>query len=322
MPEKKIIAVVGATGAQGGGLARAILNDPNGGFAVRALTRNVNSDAARELAKLGAEVVAADVDDPASLEAAFQGAYGAFCVTFYWAHMSPEREINEAKRLAQAAKKAGLQHVIWSTLEDTRNWVPLSDNRMPTIHEDYKVPHFDTKGGSDQFFAEAGVPTTYLLTSFYWDNFINFGMGPQYMPDGKLAITLPMGDKRLPGIAAEDIGKCAYGILKRGQEFIGKKVGIAGEHLTGAQMAAQLSSALGQEVKYNDIPPDVYRGLGFPAADDIGNMFQFKRDFEDYFVGARSVEFSKSINPELQNFKAWLAKNAKRIPMPEEAATA
>ena len=136
--------------------------------------------------------------------------------------------------MARAAKAAGVQHVIWSTLEDTRKWVPLSDDRMPTLQGKYKVPHFDAKGESNRFFTEAGVPTTFLLTSFYWDNLIYFGMGPKKGPDGKLAFTLPMGDKKLPGIAAEDIGRCAYGIFKRGPEFIGKTVGIAGEHLTGA----------------------------------------------------------------------------------------
>lgn len=319
MAEKKIIAVVGATGAQGNGLVKAIQNDPSGGFAARALTRDPNSAKAKELAALGAEVIAANVDDPASMNKAFQGAYGAYCVTFFWDHFSVDKEIAEARSMAESAKQNGLQHVIWSTLEDTRKWMKLSDDRMPTLKEKYKVPHFDGKGEADNIFAELGVPTTWMLTSFYWDNFISFGMGPQKGPDGKLAITLPMGDKKLPGIAAEDIGKCAYGIFKRGSDFIGKRVGIAGDHLTGAQMAAAFSKALGQEVKYNAITPEAYRSLGFPGADDLGNMFQFKRDFEDYFCGARSLEFSRSVNPSLQNFETWLAKNKSRIPMPSAA---
>src|ERR1035441_1074417 len=230
MADRNVIAVVGATGAQGGGLVRAILNDPNGGFAVRVLTRDVNGAKAKEFAKLGAEVVAADVDNPASLKKAFEGAYGAYCVTFFWAHFSPEKEMAEAKAMAEAAKAAGLRHVIWATLEDTRKWVPLSDDRMPTLQGKYKVPHFDAKGESDHFFTDAGVPTTFLLTSFYWDNFIYFGMGPKKVPDGKLGITLPMGDKKLPGIAAEDIGRCADGIFKKGDEFIGKRVARSEEH--------------------------------------------------------------------------------------------
>jgi uncharacterized protein YbjT (DUF2867 family) len=315
MADKKVIVVVGATGAQGGGLVRAILSDPSGGFAARALTRDVHSDKAKELAKLGAEVVQADVDDEESLRRAFAGAYGAYCVTFFWAHFSPEKEIAEAAAMARAARHAGVEHVIWSTLEDTRQWVPVGDNRMPTLMGKYKVPHFDAKGEANYLFTGLGVPTTFLLTSFYWDNLIGFGMGPRKGPDGKLAITLPMGDRKLPGIVAEDIGRCAYGIFKKGREFIGKTVGVAGEHLTGAQMAAALARALGQEVRYNDVPPEVYRGFGFPGAEDLGNMFQFKRDFEEYFCGARNLDVARSLNPSLETFDGWLAQNKSRIPL-------
>ncbi len=315
MSKKKIIAVVGATGAQGGGLVRAILNDGDSPFEVRALTRNVSSDKAQALAALGAEVVAADVDDRDSLKRAFADAYGAFCVTFYWDHFSPEKELAQARAMAEAASENDLQHVIWSTLEDTRQWVPLDDDRMPTLMEKYKVPHFDSKGESNAFFTELGVPTTFLLASFYWENLIYFGQGPKPGPDGVLAITLPMGDQRLPGIAAEDIGKCAYGIFKKGREFVGKTVAVAGEHLTGAQMAAALTRALGQEVQYNAVSPEAYRSFGFPGADDLGNMFQFKRDFEDYYCGVRDLDFARSLNPSLLTFDEWLAANADRIPL-------
>jgi uncharacterized protein YbjT (DUF2867 family) len=312
---KRIIAVLGATGAQGGGLVRAIMNDPNGGFTARAITRDVNSDKARELRALGAEVVAGDVDDEASLRRAFAGAHGAYCVTFFWAHFSPAKEQAEAGAMAHAAKSAGVKLVVWSTLEDTRKWVPLSDSRMPTLQGNYKVPHFDSKGEANAVFTAAGVPTTFLLTSFYWDNLIFFGMGPRKGADGKLVFALPMGEKKLPGIAAEDIGRCAYGIFKRGTEFVGRTVGIAGEHLTGAQMAAALRRGLGQPVAYQAVPFDAYRKLGFPGAEDLGNMFQFKHDFEEYYCGARSLEFSRSLNPQLQTFEAWVSANKARIPI-------
>jgi len=314
MSERRIIAVVGATGAQGSGLVRAILDDPSGGFAARALTRNPGSAKATELAALGAELVRADLDVPASLERAFAGAWGAFCVTNFWEHFSPEKEQAQARAMAAAAKRAGLKHVIWSTLEDTRRWVALDDDRMPTLMGSYKVPHFDAKGESDRIFAELGVPTTCLLTSFYWDNLIHFGMGPKPAGDGTLAFTLPMGSAKLPGIAAGDIGRCAYGIFKRGPELIGKTVGIAGEHLSGEEMAAALGKALGTTVRYQAIEPAAYRGLGFPGAEDLGNMFQFKRDFEADFCGARNLAFSRSLNPGLHNFEGWLAANADRIP--------
>ncbi|HLZ32726.1 MAG TPA: NmrA/HSCARG family protein [Nitrospira sp.] len=313
MSEKKIIAVVGATGAQGGGLVRAIVSDPGSGLVARALTRDVNSDKAKALARLGVEVVAANLDDIESLKRAFAGAHGAFCLTNFWEHLSPEKEYAQVKTQAEAAKQAAVPHVVWSTLEDTRKWVPLSDNRMPTLMGKYKVPHFDAKGEADQEFTKLGVPTTFLLTSFYWDNLIFFGMGPKKGPDGTLAFTLAMGDKKLPGIAAEDIGKCVLGIFKKGKEYIGKRVGIAGEHLTGAEMAAAMTKAFGQTVRYNAVTPEQYRGFGFPGADDIGNMFQFKSDFHEAFCGPRNPSVARSLNPSLQTFETWLAQNKSRI---------
>jgi uncharacterized protein YbjT (DUF2867 family) len=314
MSDRKIIAVVGATGAQGGGLVRSILADADGQFAVRAITRDVASPAARALAAAGAEVVAADIDDAASVRRAFEGAHGAYCVTFFWAHFSPDKEMAEARAMAAAARDAGLRHVVWSTLEDSRRWIPLEDDRMPTLMGRYKVPHFDAKGEADQAFRDAGVPTTFLLTSFYWDNLIHFGMGPRRGADGKLDFVLPMGDRKLPGIAAEDIGRCAHGIFRRGTEFTGRTVGIAGQHLTGTEMAASLSAALGEQVRHQAVPPAVYRGFGFPGAEDLGNMFQFNHDFSDEFCAARNIEFSRSLNPALHGFDEWLKANAKRIP--------
>ena len=315
MAEKKIIAVVGATGAQGGGLVRAILEDKTGPFAARAITRDVNSAKAKELAEAGAEVVAADLDNVKSLKKAFDGAHGAFCVTFFWAHMKPELELKHARNMAQAAKDAGVEHVIWSTLEDTRTFIPLSDDRMPTLMGKYKVPHYDAKGEANAAFTELGVPTTFLLTSFYWENLIHFGMGPKKGPDGKLAITLPIGKKKLASIAAEDIGRTAYRIFEEGDEWIGKTIGIAGGHLTGAQMAKSLTKALGQEVRYNEITPAAFRTLGFPGAEDLGNMFQFTSDFEQDYCDARSISETKKLNPELLTFDRWLAANKSQIPL-------
>ena len=315
MADKKVIAVLGATGAQGGGLVRAILADKSGDFTARALTRNVNSDKAKALADMGAEVVAADIDDYESLKKAFAGAYGVYGVTFFWEHFSPEKETAQAASIAKAAKENNVQHVIWSTLEDTRKWVPLDDNRMPTLGDKYKVPHFDSKGEADKHFTDLNLPVTLLLTSFYWENFIYFGMGPKKGEDGKLALSLPLGDKKLTAIAVEDIGKSAYAIFKKGNEFIGKTLGISGDQLTGKEMAASFTKALGQEVVYNAVPFEVYRGLGFPGAEDLGNMFQFFHDFEDYFSGARSIEFTKSLNPSLQSFDGWLEENKTKIPL-------
>ena len=310
----KTIAVVGATGAQGGGLVRAIATDRAGEFRARALTRDPASVAAREFAALpNVDVVAADLDDPESVDAAFDGADGAFCVTFFWADMSPATEFRHATTMANAAKATGIHHVVWSTFEDTRDWV--TDDRMPTLQGRYKVPHFDGKAEADAAFRDAGVPTTYLRACAYWENLIDFGLGPQRGEDGVLAITYPLGESRLPGIASEDIGKIALGLFKAGDAYAGKTVSVAGEHLTGSEMATKLSRALGEDVRYNDVDPDVYRSFGFQAADEIGNMFQFKRDFEADFVGARDLDLARSLDPELADFDSWLAQNASRIPV-------
>ena len=186
---------------------------------------------------------------------------------------------------------------------------------MPTLQDRYNVPHFDAKGEANQIFEEVGVPTTFLQTSFYWENFIYFGMGPKREEDGKLSITMPMDDKKLPGIAVEDIGLSAYGIFKAGSDYIGKTVSIAGGHLTGMEMAAALSKAIGEEVSYNSIPPEVYRTFDFPGADDMGNMYQFKRDFEEYYTGVRDIEKTRSLNPSLKTFDQWLDKYKQLIPV-------
>jgi len=314
MADKKIIAVVGSTGSQGGGLIQAILNDPAGGFAARAITRDPSKDKAKALAGRGAEVVKADLDDVESLKKAFAGAHGVYGVTNFWEHFSAEKEKAQAKNIADAAKAAGVKHVIWSTLEDTRKLMSADDKRMPILQQKYRVPHFDAKAEADAYFS--GLPVTYLVTSFYWDNLYMFGLAPKKGEDGVYSWTFPMGNARLAGIAAEDIGKVAYGIFKAGQQYVGKRVGIAGEFLTLNQMGEKLSKGLGiGAVKYNDVDPNAYRGFGFPGADEMGNMFQVYRDFEKDVLGARNIETARSLNPQLQNFDQWIQKNKARIPV-------
>jgi uncharacterized protein YbjT (DUF2867 family) len=314
MSEKKIIAVVGATGAQGGGLCRAILDDPNGGFTCRAITRDPGKDKARSLAARGATVVKADLDDVASLKQAFAGAYGAFCVTNFWEHFSAEKEHQQAKNLAEAAEAAGVHHVIWSTLEDTRKLMADDDTRMPMLQQKYRVPHFDAKADADVHFAH--LRSTFLITSFYWDNLYAFGLAPRKGEDGTYSWAYPMGQARLPGIAAEDIGRAAYGVFKAGDTYVGRRVGIASENLTIEEMGQKLSRALGiGPITYHAVDADTYRALGFPGADEMGNMFQVYRDFEKEVVAARAPELTRTLNPALQTFDQWLAKHKDRIPL-------
>ena len=309
MTEKKIIAVVGATGVQGGAVARALLAD--GEFAVRALTRSVESAGARELAGLGAEVVAADLYDVDSLRKAFDGAYGVYLVTPFFTHLSAAKELEEVRNLVAAAD--GLQHVVWSTLEDTREVIPLDDDRMPTLDEKYKVPHFDVKGGeADPLFAEAGLPTTYVRMSFYWNNLLR-DLAPRRGEDGTLTLSLPMGESKISGIAAEDIGKAIVSVLKRPSETIGQTIGLGSEHLTGEQVAQAFSEVLGEEVKYEPLSHNGFRGLGFPAAEELGNMFQYYAEFPEYILSRRDTGLTRSIVPTWLTLKEFLAAHRDEI---------
>jgi len=312
MSAAKIIAVVGATGATAGGLARAILSHPDDGYACRAITRDPGSAAARALSEQGATLVQADLDDYDSLVRAFDGADAAFCMTNFFVTFSAELETQQAANQARAAAAAGVRHVVWSTAEDSRRWYPLDDPRMPTLTGGYKVPNWDGKGEADRFFAASGVPTTYLLTPFHWEAFV-FGLGaPQPGPDGVRTLAMPLGEARLPGIAAEDIGRCAYAIFHNPARFVGETVGIAGEHLTGEQLAAGLSEVFGEPVRYQNIPAEVFRELPFPGADLAANMFQFVA--EDNGYGARrDTTLARTLNPALTSFTEWVAATRGRM---------
>jgi uncharacterized protein YbjT (DUF2867 family) len=308
----KIIAVVGSTGAQGGGLCRAILADKSGEYTCRAITRDPNKDKAKALAAAGAEVVKADIDDVESLKKAFAGAHGVFGVTNFWEHFSAEKEKAQAKNIAEAAKAAGVKHVIWSTLEDTRQFMSPDDKRMPMLQEKYRVPHFDAKAEANAFFKD--VPATMLVTSFYWDNLFMFGLAPKKGEDGNYSWAFPLGNEKLAGIAAEDIGRTAFGVFKAGQQYIGKTVGIMGEALTVDEMGRKLEKGLGlPKVTYNAVEPDVYRSWGFPGADEMGNMFQADRDFAKQMLANRNLDEARKLNPQLQSFDQWLANNKQAV---------
>jgi len=296
MSQDKVIAVLGATGTQGGAVARALLS--GGDFAVRAVARDASSPKARALAALGADVVEADLTDEAGLRRAFAGAHGAFLVTPYWEHRSPARELAEVENLIGAAQAAGLRHVLWSTLEDTREVIAPGDHRMPVIGDGYRVPHFDVKGGvADALFAKSGLPTTYLLMSFYWDNLLGLAK-PQRDPDGTLALHLPLGDTAVAGVASEDIGRVARRVLRHPAETIGATVPVVGEYLTGEQMAAALGAVLGEPVAYRPATHDQFRAFGFPGADELGNMFQYYAEFPESYLGRRDLATARAVNPD------------------------
>ena len=223
---QKSITVFGATDAQDGGLIRVIHQDSTGEFAVRTLTRHASSTLVQKWTLCGAKVVEVYLGDAASIRRVMQGAYEAYCVTFFWKYFSPEKELAEACTLAEPTKSDGVRHVIWSALEESRQWVPLFNNRVSTLMCKYKVSSFDAKGEGNHFSIALGVTTTFLLTSFYWENFSRFGMSPKPGPDCHLAITFPMGDGQLFGMAAENTGWCSLDIFKQRTALIGNTMGI------------------------------------------------------------------------------------------------
>ena len=311
MSDQQIITVIGATGTQGGAVARALLSD--NAFAVRAVTRNPDSAKAQALAALGAEVVRAGLEDQDSLFKAFDGAHGAYLVTPFWEHRSPERELAEVRNLIAAAQSAQLQHVVWSTLEDTREAIDPGDERMPFIGDGYRVPHFDVKGASaDTLFAASGLPTTYLLMSFYWDQLLG-DLKPQRDDDGTLALHLPVGDAPIAGVSTDDIGRLVRNILRRPADTIGTTVPAVSDTLTGAQMADAFSTVLGETVAYRPMTPAQFRGFGFPGADELGNMFQYYAEFPDSYSGRRDLEAAHSFNPEFSSLTGFLAAHREQI---------
>ncbi|NMO51706.1 NmrA family NAD(P)-binding protein [Actinoplanes sp. TBRC 11911] len=318
MTDKKIIAIVGGTGHQGGGLVRAILDDPDGPFAARVLTRHPDSANAQELRKRGAEIVRGDLDDEASLRAAFDGAYGAFVYTNHYDPQAPEdaanrsrarRELDQAANAATAAKAAHLRHVVWSTLEDTRPHFAHLGSDAPVIEDDYTVPHFDAKGAGNAEFLSRGVPTTILETTLFYEAFLTTRK-PRREPDGQLVVSLPLGDGTLSMVAAEDIGRTAYGIFRTGAGLVGRTVSIAGDVNTGDDVAETLTRVLGEKVLYRPVTPQELRATGLPFSGETANMYQFYNEASDLLIAKRDpAALRATLNPRLQSLEDWMTEH-------------
>lgn len=312
MGNTPVIAVLGSTGSQGGGLCDSLLGDPEkGDLACRAITRNPAKDRAQELKSMGAEIAQADMDDTASLVRAFDGAHGVFAVTNFWEHQSAEREKQQARNIADAARLAQVEHIVWSTLEDTRRFIPTADARMPLLQGDYRVPHLDCKNEANVYFED--LPATYLITSFFWENLYNFQMCPTKSESDDYVWTMPMGDAKLAGQATGDIGKAVHAIFASGAEHVGQTIGIVTEALTVQAMCNVIAEEFDVPVHYNPIEPDTFRKLPFPGAEELGNNFQYFRDFNDEFLKLRSIDSMKKLNPNPQSFADFVSTQRHRI---------
>ena len=293
---QKIIAICGARGTQGGSVMNELLKSDE--YKIRALSRQPNLIEDKNI-----EIVYADYDKPETLEKAFKDCYGVFLVTNFWEHMDAKKEYQQGINLIDAAIKQDIKHIVWSTLEDTRDGY---DDEIPYIGE-YKVAHFDEKGRIEKYLNKWDMNVTNLYTSFYWENLL--GMMKLQNVDGVCNLSLPMGDKLLPGVAVEDIGKIVARVF---HDKIYGKIGIASEHLTGEQMASILNTVIDGEVKYTGVPFKIYRKLDFPGAAEISNMFEFKAVHNERFCERRNMsDVKKLINPI--NFKDWCEKNKEQL---------
>jgi len=295
MQDKKLILVVGATGAQGGSVARHLLG--RGHFAVRALSRKPDSSAAQALRKAGAEIVRGDLDDPISLEDALAGCHGVFGVTNFWEHF--DREYGQGKNLVDAVAEAEIAHFVFSSLPSVKAQA-----------EHLNVPHFEMKAELATYTRRLALPATFVHVAFYYDNFLGF-LPPRRQPDGTFTFGFPQGDTPLAGVAVDDVGGVVTRIFEERERFLGKTVGIVGDDLSGSSYAEVMSRVLGRPVMYNYIPREVFAKFGFPGAEDLADMFEFNRL---YIPNRRAdVEQSRALYPHMRSFEPWLREHAERF---------
>ena len=201
----KVITVFGATGAQGGPIARALLTTE--GFKVRAVTRNPDSEKAKALKEAGAEVVKADLGDISSVDAALHGAYGAFVVTNheFGSEAAYDLEVQQGKAAVTAALRAGVKHYVFSSLD------PVKDKTGKSC------PHMDSKAEVEKHLVTSGVPYSVVRYPFYFENFIN--NPPKKQEDGTFNITLPM-DGPMYGIGLASAGPILATIFSNPNKYI------------------------------------------------------------------------------------------------------
>lgn len=291
MSGKKVIVVTGATGQQGGSVVRFLLED--GTFSVRALTRNADSDQAKELAAKGVEVVTGNLHDVEGLKKAFTGAYGVFGTTNFWDPKEGgyEKEIQQGKNLIDAAKAANVSHFVWSTLEDT---------------DPIKVPHFDSKARIDDYLQASGVPRTSLYTSFYYENFTGWFKLSKNAEGGIEANWPPifLSDGPIPAFAVADTGAFALGAFKNPKEWIGKDIGAVAEIITPRGVVKTLSEISGKPIKLTEIDQ-----AAFEKSKEIQGLHEFHLNMKWFYYKngnpGRDFEQTKKLYPQVQSFETW-----------------
>ena len=284
----KLITVFGATGSQGGPVARALLRS---GFRVRAVTRSTDGDKAKALRDAGAEVVAGSVTDAVSVRTAVTGAYGVYLVTI----VSPE-EAQVGKAAADECKKAGVQHVVFSGLDSVKDKIGKG------------VMYFDSKSAVEKYLDEIGVPNTSVRYPFYYENFINF-IPLDKTSDGSFSITLPM-DGLMDTMSVEDGAPIVVEVLKHPEKYLGKKVALSAGRLTVGQYTDIISKVTGKTLKYNQVSFEQYADQpGNPFAVEMSAMYEYFSQVDTPY----DEKFTRSVNPDTLSFQQWVEKNKEKF---------
>ena len=292
----KIISVTGAAGQQGGAVARKLLAD---GWNVRALTRDADKPAAQELKALGVEIVPGDMDDHAHLDAAFQGVYGVFSVQNFWLpNVGYEGEIRQGKNVADAAKAAGVGHLVYSS--------------VGAAHRGMGQKHFESKWIIEQHIHSLGIPYTILRPAFFMEN---YNWSRAQILNGMFTSIGLRPEKELQSIAVEDIGVFAALAFANPEEYIGKTIELAGDELTESQIVETFTRVIGRPVKLTQ--PQAGEAWGDP--EELAAMFNF---FNGEAYGA-DIPALRKLHPELLTLEKYLRKNgwenAEPVPMPENS---
>ncbi|KAF2078505.1 hypothetical protein CYY_000130 [Polysphondylium violaceum] len=294
----KIVSVFGATGSQGGAVVEALLKD--GKFKVRALTRNVDSPKAQALKAKGAEVVKADLDDSVDqLAKALEGSYGVFLVTDFWTVF--QKELEQGKKAADAALKAHVKHLVFSTLS---HCIKLSHGKL-------SVPHFDLKAEIEQHIRDLSAKNPEFVSSFVLAPFYAQNLSTYFVPrkgeDGSYSLSLPLDPSQGPMEIADinDIGPIVSGIFNDPKKFSGVAVPFQGSVVTGEQIAEIISKTSGKKVSFNFVPPKVFATF-FPGAEEMATMFQFYSEFGSF--PGKDVKIAQSLATQ-STLEQFLTKN-------------
>ncbi|KAJ1929259.1 hypothetical protein IWQ60_001314 [Tieghemiomyces parasiticus] len=303
---KPIIAIVGATGTQGGSVVNALLQ--SGHFAVRALTRNAQSDSAKALTARGAEAVECNVYDPATLDRAFRGVHGVFATTYQ--DMQGDRahpETDQGKNIADASQRAGVKHVVFSTLPSANK---LSGGK-------YKgVQHFDDKAVVADYMRELGLPTTFFNLGYYMNNLTTIPIVYQKSGADAYEFLLPVpGNTTVPVVdVAADIGRCASYSFLHPEKTVGQEYLIASGFSTFDTLTSQLSQFTHKDIRVRQLTPEEQAKHPFYGIEDYNQMFQYYRDF-GYSSELDLTKTEKTFG-KLTSFADFLARE-KHVPLPE-----